>query len=69
MCGKFDCIRKEAYLKAADSTQNGSRLDADMGARMRTPIIGSRSKDGVVPSDARVIHLHDLSSRYDLSAL
>lgn len=69
MCGKFDCIRKEAYLKAGGF--NTKRFTAGCGYGGEDADAHHRiaQQGSVAQSDARVIHLHDLSSRYDLSAL
>ncbi|HPO37480.1 MAG TPA: glycosyltransferase family 2 protein [Kiritimatiellia bacterium] len=69
MCGKFDCVRKDCYVKAGG--YNTKRFTANCGyggevadAHHRISQLGR-----VIQSEARVIHLHDLSSRYDLPAL
>jgi glycosyltransferase involved in cell wall biosynthesis len=69
MCGKFDCVRKEVFLKAGGF--NVKRFTAacgyggeDADAHHRIAKLGR-----VAESDARVIHLHDLSSNYGLRAL
>jgi len=69
MCGKFDCIRKDAYLKAGGfdtkrftATCGYGGEDAD--AHHRIAKLG-----GVVETDANVIHLHDLGNGYGLKAL
>ena len=69
MCGKFDCIRKEVFLKAGG--YNVNRFTATCGyggedadAHQRITKLGSMAK-----SDARVIHLHDLSDNFGLRAV
>lgn len=69
MCGKFDCIRKEVYQKAGGfntkrftTTCGYGGEDAD--AHYRIAKLGH-----VALTDARVIHLHDLSNSYGLRAL
>lgn len=69
MCGKFDCIRRETFLKIGGldrkrftSTCGYGGEDADLNWRL--------SKQGsVANSSAKVIHLHDFSGRYPLSSL
>ena len=69
MCGKFDCIRKAIFLQAGG--YNTERFTATCGyggedaeAHQRIACAGR-----VLRSDARVIHLHDLSQNYGLRAL
>lgn len=69
MCGKFDCIRKEVYervgghnVRRFTSTCGYGGEDSDLNSRL--------SKEGrIAKSEARVIHLHDLSNGYGLRAL
>jgi len=69
MCGKFDCIRKEIFVKAGG--YNTQRFTATCGyggedsdAHFRIAKLGR-----VAQTDARVIHLHDLSNSFSLVAL
>jgi glycosyltransferase involved in cell wall biosynthesis len=69
MCGKFDCIRKDAFLKAG--RHNVRRFTATCGYGGEDSDLNSRlMKTGkVVGSSARVIHLHDLGSGFSLGSL
>jgi glycosyltransferase involved in cell wall biosynthesis len=69
MCGLFDCVRKDVYLKAGGF--NVERFvegcgygGEDSDAHHRIAQFGR-----VVESDAHVIHLHDLSNNYGLLRL
>lgn len=69
MCGKFDCIRREVFLKAGG--YDTKRFTASCGyggedadAHYRIAKLGA-----VVQTDARVIHLHDLSHNYGIRSL
>ena len=69
MCGKFDCIRRDVFLRIGG--YNTKRFTATCGyggedadAHNRIACVGR-----VVGSDARVIHLHDLSLDFGLPAL
>jgi len=69
MCGKFDCIRKEAFWGAGG--HNTVRFTATCGyggedsdLYHRLTLLGP-----VVKSDAQVIHLHDISGAYSLRSL
>lgn len=69
MCGLFDCVRKDVYLKAGgynverfvDGCGYGGE---DSDAHFRIARLGMTQQ-----SDARVIHLHDLSNNYGLDKL
>ncbi len=69
MCGKFDCVRKDAFSQIGGfdtrrftATCGYGGEDSDFNYRI--------SKVGkVVGTDARVIHLHDLSQSYGLKSL
>ncbi len=69
MCGKFDCIRKEVFLQAGG--YDTKRFTATCGYGGEDSDINYRiAKLGcVAPTDAKVIHLHDLSNSYGLRAL
>lgn len=69
MCGKFDCIRRDVFLQAGG--YDASRFTAacgyggeDADAHHRIAKLGR-----VARTDARIIHLHDLSDNYRLRAL
>jgi len=69
MCGKFDCIRKETFLRAGGydtkrftATCGYGGEDAD--ANHRIAKLGR-----VAQTDAQVIHFHDLSCNFGLRAL
>lgn len=69
MCGKFDCIRREVFLQAGGYdtkrfTANCGYGGEDADAHYRIAKLGR-----VAQTDARVIHLHDLSNSYGLRAL
>jgi glycosyltransferase involved in cell wall biosynthesis len=69
MCGKFDCIRREVFLKRGglnaerfSATCNYVGEDSDLVIRLR--------KEGpILNSKAVVVHVHDLSATYGLKAL
>ena len=68
-CGKFDCVRKDVWLKIGgldgkrfNSTCGYGGEDADVNFRLEK--VGAR-----VSTDARVIHLHDRSGRFALRSL
>ncbi|MBM4162922.1 MAG: glycosyltransferase [Lentisphaerae bacterium] len=69
MCGKFDCIRKEAYLKVGG--HNVKRFTATCGYGGEDSDLNARLKKvgKIVGSSARVVHLHDLGPGYRLGAL
>jgi glycosyltransferase involved in cell wall biosynthesis len=69
MCGKFDCVRKESFLKVGG--QNTRRFTATCGyGGEDSDLIARLIKAGqIVPAEARVIHLHDLSCDYGLLSL
>jgi GT2 family glycosyltransferase len=69
MCGKFDCIRRDLFLRVGG--YNTKRFTANCGyggedadAYNRIVCVGPVRK-----SDARVIHLHDLSRNFGLRSL
>jgi len=69
MCGKFDCIRKDAFMRAG--CHNAKRFTATCGYGGEDSDLNARlMKTGkVVGSPARVVHLHDLGSGFSLSSL
>lgn len=69
MCGKFDCVRKETFLRVGG--HNVHRFTADCGyggedsdLNQRLMKVGSLAR-----SSARVVHLHDLSNGFGLRSL
>jgi len=69
MCGKFDCIRKEAYQRVG--RHNTKRFTVSCGYGGEDSDLHARLiKAGkIVGTSARVIHLHDLSGDYGLRSL
>lgn len=69
MCGKFDCVRREVFLRVGGYdtrrfTANCGYGGEDADAHHRIARVGR-----VVASEAQVIHLHDLSRNYGLRTL
>ncbi len=69
MCGLFDCVRKDIYLKSGGFnvkrfTANCGYGGEDSDAYNRIAQLGR-----MVVSEARVIHLHDLSGNFGLRKL
>ena len=69
MCGKFDCIRKDAYWSVGG--HNTERFTATCGYGGEDSDLSRRlAQHGtVVKSEAQVIHLHDISGNYSLQSL
>jgi glycosyltransferase involved in cell wall biosynthesis len=69
MCGKFDCIRKDAFIRAGG--HNAKRFTATCGYGGEDSDLNARlMKTGkVVGSSARVVHLHDLGPGFSLVSL
>ncbi len=69
MCGKFDCIRKEAFWRAGG--HNTVRFTATCGYGGEDSDLYHRlTRLGpVVKSEAQVIHLHDISGQYSIRSL
>jgi glycosyltransferase involved in cell wall biosynthesis len=66
MCGLFDCVRKSVYLESGGYNARRFTMTCGYGgedsdARFRIAKLGR-----TVKTDARVIHLHDLSGNYGL---
>jgi len=69
MCGKFDCIRRDVFLSVGGYdtkrfTANCGYGGEDADAHSRIARAGR-----IVPTEARVIHLHNLSKDFGLRAL
>ncbi len=69
MCGKFDCIRKEAYQRAGGHNTRRFTQNAGYGGEDSDLNFRLMKQGRIVRTEARVIHLHDLSSAYGLRAL
>lgn len=69
MCGKFDCIRKSAYDQVGGHNPQRFRHNGGYGGEDSDLNFRLRKLGRVAGADARVIHLHDLSSAYGLAAL
>lgn len=69
MCGKFDCIRKEAFWRAGG--HNTVRFTATCGYGGEDSDLYHRLTQlgSVVKTGAQVIHLHDISGTYSLRSL
>ena len=69
MCGKFDCIRKEAFWRAGG--HNTVRFTATCGYGGEDSDLYHRLTQlgPVVKSEAQVIHLHDISGQYSIRSL
>lgn len=69
MCGKFDCIRKSAYDQVGGHNAQRFRHNGGYGGEDSDLNFRLRKLGRVAGADARVVHLHDLSSSYGLAAL
>lgn len=69
MCGKFDCIRKEAFLHVGGHNVERFTSTCGYGGEDTDLTFRLTKKGRVLLSEARVIHLHDLSSGYGLRSL
>ncbi|HNX35666.1 MAG TPA: glycosyltransferase family 2 protein [Kiritimatiellia bacterium] len=69
MCGKFDCIRRDVFLRVGG--YDTKRFTATCGYGGEDADAHSRiARAGrIAQSEARVIHLHNLSENYGLRAL
>ena len=69
MCGKFDCIRKDAFWRAGG--HNTERFTATCGYGGEDSDLYHRltQQGAVVKSEAQVIHLHDISGKYSMRSL
>ena len=69
MCGKFDCIRKEAFLQAGGYNTKRFTATCGYGGEDAEAIHRIGKLGRMVQTDAQVIHLHDLSCKFGLRAL
>ncbi len=69
MCGKFDCVRKEAFWRVGG--HNTERFTATCGYGGEDSDLSCRlSQAGaVIRSSAQVIHLHDISGNFSIRSL
>jgi len=67
MNGKFDCVRKEAFLKVGGSNTVTFGGDVSIGGEDADLYLRLESQGKLVLSEARVIHLHYLGNNYKLS--
>ncbi len=69
MCGKFDCIRKAVYERVGGHDAQRFLHDAGYGGEDSNLNARLRKQGRIIGTNARVVHLHDLSDAYGLSNL
>ena len=69
MCGLFDCVRKSVYLEAGGYDARRFTTTCGYGGEDGDAHFRFAKRGRAVKSDARVIHLHDLSGSYGLGTL
>lgn len=69
MCGKFDCVRKESFVQAGGYNTRRFTVTCGYGGEDADAHRRIAMQGRVAETDARVIHLHDLSNNFSLATL
>jgi len=69
MCGKFDCIRKDVFLRVGGYDTQRFTATCGYGGEDADACHRIARMGQIARTDAQVIHLHDLSAGYGLRAL
>jgi len=69
MCGKFDCVRKEVFVGAGGYDAKRFTATCGYGGEDSDAHFRISKRGRVAQTDARVIHLHDLSANFSLGSL
>ena len=65
--GKFDCVRKNIFLKVGGFDDDHFGDDIGIGGEDADLYLRLKEQGNVVLSNARIIHLHYLGSHYKLA--